>query len=721
MPAKAEHTPHNVGNGLCGICGESVLVHRVEHAYAGGGPLCARCGLPRTNHRKTRQRVSKPLPLEWWGLDGEGQGRKDHRYTLLAAVDESGSKRFSVEAPEGGRLSTVQCLEFLLSLPYPRLFAYSMNYDLTMMLRDIDTKTYSHLFHEDWRPRTRTLPPVIWKGYVLNLERTKFTVTRLTARSYRRKVIIWDIWKFFQSKFTASLLAWQIGDPKEVEEIERMKNQRADFDQLSRERVREYCYSECAKIGELAHKLTDAHIDAGLKLRNYYGAGSTGSAIMTDMGISKKRGVIPEEMNEAVAMAFFGGRFENARIGPVEGPVYSYDISSAYPYQLYFMPCQMHGKWFHTRKRSEIENCRAALIRYSLGKCKQELPWGPFPWRGPDGSIAFPVESGGGWVYRDEYLTGERMFSNVRFHEAYVLRSDCDCRPFDRIPHYYRERAKLGNDAKGIVLKLGPNSCYGKLAQSVGQTATRRPPFQQWIWAGMITSGTRAQGLDAASRLPSLDDWLMIATDGIHCLKPINFPIPANTGTYDTVDSKTGEVKPLGGWTSKVIDKGVFYARPGIYFPLEPTREEIKEVRARGVGKSVMLECWKQIVKAYERGRTTVTIESWENERGEIERLSRFIGGKNGTRRVINSNGEFEYRRSAKCGQWVYRDIKMSLDPLPKRERVLEGGRLETRKLSGMSLPYSRAVGMTSPEAVMLQAAQVEADEQPDGGDFALY
>lgn len=720
MPAKAEHTPQSNGNGLCTLCGLSILVHRVEHSYAGFGALCARCGLPRDNHRQRKREPRPQAPLEWWGIDGEGQGRKDHRYTLLAAADETGSRRFSVEAPEGGRLSTVQCLEFLLSLPYPRLFSYSMNYDLTMMLRDLDTESYAHLFHEDWRPRTKTLPPVIWKGYVLNIERTKFTLTRLTARSYRRKVILWDIWKFFQSKFTKALLDWQIGDAAEVKEIERMKNQRSDFDKLDREQVREYCYSECAKIGELAHKLTDAHLEAGLKLRNYYGAGSTGSAILTDMGIKKKRGTIPEVMMPAVAQAFFGGRFENARIGPVEGPVYSYDINSAYPYQLYFMPCQIHGKWYHTTKRTGLEDCRAALVRYSLGP-SGSLPWGPFPFRMKDGSIAFPIESGGGWVYRDEYLAGERLFSNVKFHEAFVLRSECDCRPFERIPHYYRERAKLGNDAKGIVLKLGPNSCYGKLAQSVGETDTRKPPFQQWIWAGMITSGTRAQGLNAAGLLPSFDDWLMIATDGIHSLKPIEFPTPLDTGTYDTVDSKSGEVKPLGGWTSKVIDKGVFYARPGIYFPLEPTREEIREVRARGVGKSVMLECWKQIVKAYERGQTTVTIKSWKNERGETERLSRFIGGKNGTRRVLDSRGEYEYRRSPKCGQWVYRDIKMSLDPLPKRERVLDNGRLEIRRFSEESLPYSRAVGRMSPEAIMLQAAQVEADEQPDGGDFCLY
>lgn len=722
MPSAAEHIPH--GSPLCSICGKPSLWHRVEHRYAGQAQLCARCGLPATHHRRERQRVSKPKPVEWWGLDGEGQGRISHRYTLLAAVDETGSTRRFIEAPDGGRLSTVQCLEFLLSLPYPRLFAYSFNYDLTMMLKDLDTETLYKLFHEDKRPRTgRTLPPIVWKQYVLNLERTKFTLTRLTAKSYRRKVIIWDIWKFFQSKFTKAISDWSIGTPDEVAEIEKMKEQRSEFDKLDREQVREYCFSECAKIGQLAHKLTGAHIQAGLKLRNYYGAGSTGSAILVDMGIRKKRGVVPEPMTFAVAHAFFGGRFENAVLGGIPGPVYSYDISSAYPYQLFNLPCMVHGTWYWTYKRSDLDSCKAALVRYKLGEPKAGHTWGPFPFRLPDGSIAFPIKSGGGFVYKDEYLAGERLFPHVQFHGAFILRSDCDCRPFEKIPHYYRERAKLGNDAAGIVLKLGPNSVYGKLAQSVGETAQRKPPFQQWIWAGMITSGTRAQILDAMSRLSSPDQLLMVATDGIYTREPIDFPLPSDTGTYDTVDSKTGETKPLGGWTSKTLEQGVFCARPGIYFPLDPTKEQIKEVRGRGIGKSIVLECWRRIVEAFDRGKMTLQIDSWENERGETERLSRFVGGKNGTWRVgPDENGQYEYRRSPRCGQWVYRPIKMSFDPLPKREKVCDDGvSLELRVIDGISLPYSRAVGRLAPEAIMLQAAQLEADEQPDGGDMSVY
>src|SRR5690348_17906092 len=56
----------------------------------------------------------------------------------------------------------------------------------------------------------------------------------------------------------------------------------------------------------------------------------------------------------------------------------------------------------------------------------------------------------------------------------------------------YTTLFRSGKDGAGIVLKLGTNSTYGKTAQSVGSA-----PFRSWIWAGNITSGTRAQLLRA--------------------------------------------------------------------------------------------------------------------------------------------------------------------------------------------------------------------------------
>jgi len=86
----------------------------------------------------------------------------------------------------------------------------------------------------------------------------------------------------------------------------------------------------------------------------------------------------------------------------------------------------------------------------------------------------------------------------------------------------------------------------------------------------------------------------MLATDGVWSRERLALPSPRDTGTGDLS-------KPLGGWEEKSFPEGVFAVRPGIYFPLAPTEEALKEVRARGLGKKVLYEQWPRIVDALER------------------------------------------------------------------------------------------------------------------------
>ncbi len=44
-------------------------------------------------------------------------------------------------------------------------------------------------------------------------------------------------------------------------------------------------------------------------------------------------------------MAYYGGRFEITRTGLLDQPVYEYDIGSAYPDGMRYLPCLEHGRW----------------------------------------------------------------------------------------------------------------------------------------------------------------------------------------------------------------------------------------------------------------------------------------------------------------------------------------------------------------------------------------
>lgn len=692
--ASQHRIPHTPTGDPCYECRWPAAYHRVKHR-ASGDP-CEKCGLPDANHepnpRRTAAKRRSERHRDIIGIDGEGQGRSIHKYTLLAASDETGKRQWYIEDCNG--LSTLQCLDFLMSLPNnTRLFAYAFNYDLTKILEDLPDETLYMLFRPELRrneDRRRGPKPVQWKDFRLNLQGTKFTLKR-----GKKTRIVWDVFKFYQTRFTDALKLWKVG-LYDVSHIERLKNQRSDFDKLASIDIRSYCLAECRSLAALVRRLIDAHTAAGLHLNVFYGAGSTSSAILKKIGIGKKRREPPKEIKEAVASAFFGGRFEHSVIGPIEGPIYSYDISSAYPYQLTFLPCLEHGRWEYTDNETAIESARSALVRYRLHRIESEN-WAPFPFRESDGTISFPRQSGGGWIWSVEYEAARRIYpDSIEFLGAWLLRSDCNCQPFQQIPEYYLERLRIGKEGPGIVIKLGINGSYGKLAQSIGYN----PPFQSWVWAAMVTAGCRSQILDMIALHKDKSNLLAIATDGIYTRENLLRPIPRDTGTGHTD-------KPLGGWEKTVVTKGVFFARPGIYFPLSPTEDEIKNIKGRGVGKRVMLENWRAVIDGYERGDDII----------QLPNVSRFCGAKTS---ISVSNFGKTFNRAPTYGQWVTRNVKLSLSAKPKREAII-GQRLTLREfpLDCESNPYSRA--MVSPEALELKLSTLEASEQPEGVDFADY
>jgi hypothetical protein len=208
---------------------------------------------------------------------------------------------------------------------------------------------------------------------------------------------------------------------------------------------------------------------------------------------------------------------------------------------------------------------------------------------------------------------------------------------------------------------------------------------------------------------------LAVATDGIYTRENLNTPIPSDTGTTKARNEK-GEYanKPLGGWEHKIVDKGVFFARPGIYFPMNPTEEELKAVRARGIGRAAMMQTWKMMVEAWKEDKELIRLET--------EKLTRFMGAKNSISVRNSAPGKLTYHRSPTYGQWIPRPVIMSLNPLPKRDsdihRVEDYGILRTRSLPRYlsSAPYKSAI--VSPEAQALKELQQEASEQPDGEDL---
>lgn len=673
----------------------------------------------------------RPSPRERIiGIDGEGKGRRPHRYTYLAASDELGATWELSCSNSAKRLETRECLDFILNLPNRCLiFGFSFFYDLTKILQDLDDRSLYLLFHEKRRAKLvgkRVIyQPVLWPDpvrgpYSINFMNRRFSVgiVKFDDKGRKRTIArrtIWDIFAFFQSKFTKALTDWQIAGKADLERMERMKSMRSVFDQMSDEEINAYCKEECLYLAKLGNRLIEAHDEAAIPLRDFYGAGSTASALLRKLDILSYKGDFPDEMRFAVACGFFGGRFENSVIGPIAGPVYNYDISSAYPYQACLLPCLSHGSWSKCKRPSirELASSSLALVQWTIRLIEPNQPWGALPVRAQNGTIAFPISGEGGWTWKQEFFAAKKLNPHVEATEAWIYETSCDCRPFFDLASIYRERCRIGKDAKGIVLKLGPNSVYGKLAQSRGAN----PKFQSWIWSGNITSGCRAQLLEAIFCAKDRRNVLMLATDGDWCKEKLVLPKPIDTGTFDLE-------KPLGGWEEKVFDRGVFCVRPGIYFPLDPSEDEIKQVRARGLGRRVVYDNWRFIVDAYEDGETGIELgygcsdkrQCLYHDKGGKEKeckgvIERFVGAKTG----ISYGPKSGFKRSKRYGEWVENPVNVTFSPLPKRRAIMEDNSLDPWPYAEFSKPYNNAI--RSPEAVLLALAELIASEQPDA-DF---
>lgn len=551
----------------------------------------------------------------WVGVDGEGVGRKPHRYVLLACSDGD-----YVEDRRG--LSTVDCLNFILDLSTRdvRLCGYYLSYDWTMIVRELPDSAIHALFRPELRARGGGgFARVEYEGFKLH-----WLAGAMWLADDRRKATVWDLGKYYQGPFIGCLKDWNIR-PDVRGEIAAMKRRRSVFTLKELPRIRNYCLNECEALAEFGTKLERAHLDADLPSRGWYGPGSTASVLLNRHKISERRGIIPPPMLEPVACAFFGGRAEISRSGFVAGPISGYDLSSAYPAQATLLPCLEHGRWERVTRERELTGAGVAHalvhghIRHAPGD------WAPLPVRMPNGTVGFPRGGASGWWWREEWLAARSGWKGLEFDHAFVLRRECSCQPFSFLPEVFAERLRVGKESgAGRVLKLGPNSVYGKLAQTIGKAQ-----FASRAWAGMITSGTRAEILRLMSRHEDLSSVLMIATDGL----------------FSTERLEIGKEIVLGGW-ERTEHPSITLVRPGIYWLGN------KKLRARGIGRDSLKAAQKVLARALRDGLDKVDL------------APRVTFG--GAKQHVRHNGS-EAERSDRYGTWHTTPTHVSLLPGPKR------------------------------------------------------
>jgi hypothetical protein len=321
--------------------------------------------------------------------------------------------------------------------------------------------------------------------------------------------------------------------------------------------------------------------DIRLNKKQWFGPGQAAQAWMRIGGKLEittamvKR--LPLKLRDAIIATYYGGWFELACHGIISGITWEYDINSAYPAIASRMPCmcgqwrtgkgapgRLNHEWLTNGKPSKLRICHVAVT----GKSPH---LGPLPYRDGDGSVYRPLHVKG-WYWQHEIDAAKRagLITDVTYYEWYEY-MPCDHRaPLRGLAGLYQGRQQIGKDTpQGKAYKLVYNSCYGKLAQSLGD-----PVYANPVYASLITSGCRTMILDAIATHPDKARAVaMIATDGVYFMT-----------RHPGLDGQISE--QMGDWSrDEKHDLTLF--KPGVYWDAR-SRELINagkapRFKARGI------------------------------------------------------------------------------------------------------------------------------------------
>lgn len=510
----------------------------------------------RRNSKRETDHLTAYLSKPFIGWDGEGINEPDGSHTYVLLANSLGQ---SIHNRNG--LSTVECFEFLLSAANAggNNVIYGGSYDFNMMMRDIPREHLEQIYR---------FPNHRWNGYRISWRHGKM----ITLSNRGRTITLWDVLPFFQRTFVQACDEY-LGDSWESrEQIITEKANRGTFDYDRIADVIEYNKAELRNLVALCDELRARFWKVDIRVKRWDGPGAIAAELFRANGVKKCIADVPEQVAEASRYAYAGGRFEIIRKGHSETGAYQYDINSAYPAAMRYLPCLAHGKWITVYKPTEIAPFGIYLINRAMPDDYFGRETRPHPlWiRNPNSTILY-AQSGINWHWSPEAELG--LEAGYEIEKGFEYSTDCDCNPFAFIePLFNKRRAlKRANDGAHVGIKLGLNSLYGKMAQQVGwrrneDGSLRIPPYHCLPWAGFVTAYCRAQVYRAATL--AIDDVIAFETDAIFSRVPLTLNIGSGLGQWEATEYAS-----------------LTYLKSGMYWATTRDGDETK-AKTRGFGAS---------------------------------------------------------------------------------------------------------------------------------------
>lgn len=579
-------------------------------------------GSTKTDSYKKKNRREKPPELEnrqviAWDMEGlslSGQDKPQHPviFGCSAEIDN---------ALQGRKLKSRDMLSYILDVAerYPHAIhvGFAFKYDANMLIQGFNELQIVQLWKNgslkfQWDDSHTGLLRII-PGKMFTLSRYP-RGKRNTRSKEKVSVTIYDYSSFFGQSFidTAEKILGDDVSPEDKETIAHGKAARGLQSWQDIAEIRHYWEREILLIQRVFEKFRDVMFRAGFKLKEWYGPGALANFINAQYrirehmaGAQTTSGAMPEQVHHASKVAFFGGRFELFQAGRIKGPVYVIDINSAYPYALTKIPSLAAdaGKWVHEIRPSRIRRFGFYRIRF-LEPHAQPVEYRPMPlpFRNKRGLISYP-NTVHGWYASPEAMAVQGM-AGVEIEEGWYWDSNEEVFPWQFLNEMYDRRMRLGkSNLISMPFKLGPNSLYGKYAQTVGWDKEKfLPPKSHALpVAAWVTSYCRALLWSVIRQDPS--NVIAVETDSVFTLSdPKKLGLNIGDG--------------LGQWDYSVYDE-IVYMQSGMYHYKKDG--EWKGVRSRGLNKGeYQYEAADQYLASLKPG------EIWEPM--TLETKPRFVG-----------------------------------------------------------------------------------------------
>lgn len=461
-------------------------------------------------------REEKFRSLEFVAWDGEGSEVDDGEpqpYMLFGNSDG-----ISIQREE---LRTEECLAAICQGdPNVINFSFAFTYDANQILWELP-KNKMYALTQGRR--------VVWNDFVIEWAAGKWFRVRRNWKG-EKWIKIYDSFHFFNESLVKVLKKYNIGTKAEREYLEKMKEARPQFSWAEIEEVKKYWKLEGKLMVQLMEYIRDLFADAGLFLRNWHGAGAVARLMLDQHNIKAAKIDMRKSYPEvwiAARYAFSAGRFEQFVAGLHLGDIWNYDIHSAFPYAIQFLPNLANGKWVHNRTvdRNGIDSRKFALyqIEYHTKRpYNDDRSPRPLFRRLLNDNICWPNRVNGWYWSPEAELVKDDL--DAKFIESWEFVGD-GSQPLAWIAEIYKKREylkRIGNVME-YVFKLGMNACYGQFAQRTGWQNTRNdngerggpPIYHQLEWAGYVTSMCKAMVYRVAKWAHSHGELITIDTDGV--------------------------------------------------------------------------------------------------------------------------------------------------------------------------------------------------------------